>query len=334
MLLQAKQVTSGSMLHQLLRVGLIGLLSEGLLGCAPLWPHMIHSTDLRTKSGDDCATTMTTPAQFQCISASIGELEYIKYKIQTYNRGSAYFATAAGTYAGFKATRAHPNTALLKNVALGAAALVGFDQVIGSDKQMTVVDAGRGALTCLQEAALALKNAGVGEPRANAVMGRLYVAAALTTPDRIKQASVQATLLPTLVDTLKKSAIGDSNATTQFLMTMTGVIYNGLAADDAYKSATQLSDPQIAQLMQSALFDIRWETASQLGSAHPNLSKLFSDQQSAVTSLAKNLADAEKKQDDAANAIRAFEAREPQPPEQTPAQKAMQDCVTKISPPG
>jgi hypothetical protein len=288
-----------------LRLSILALAST-LSGCA-VWPSLkdeakLEPTCKRPSSGSDLQ------AAYQCIEGARKELVDVETQAGYFNRAVAYTAVAGGTYAGYEATRTHPNHSLLKHAAIGIAALAGFSQVVDADQQVSAADAGIDALDCIRTAAEAVEREDVPTFHNNAVAFRAhYAPAMMVTPagfTAAEAAGIQRLAQVRVVDLGERS--------------------------NAFERAVATAKSTVAFDTYNAVLTIREEVRRQIATKKVDPTAVYKAQQAAVNKMVGDVADKSKEQQQAV--VRVEMTLPDQNPQNTPtpgkaAQDAFHACV-------
>jgi hypothetical protein len=298
---------------------IVSLLTVSILvsGCTPIWPHLKADKDV-----ENCKEAPGQPDQinYGCIRDSIAELQEMQQRTGDYDRGLGYTAVAGGTYAAYLSSLTHPNKSLLKHTAIGLGALIGFNQVVGADKQQDILAAGITALRCVEKAAYAIDFAQKNASNPLDVQ---------TLVDRSKVAA-----------SIRYRAISDatwrsveSSIAPMISAQTTMLFHSNLKLNNAVNTAKQSAGIDVYEATSSIRDNIR----TQIVTNKPNLQQIFSDQQKQTSGLLSSIisADNDKKQNKSQlESLVGFKVDDPSGGTNPakPAQDAFSSCVTPTVP--
>lgn len=288
-----------------------------LSACAPVWTNLKQDSAL-TKVDDPnekvCLRPRGGKIPYDCIEAARDELISLQIAAGRYNKALAYTAVAGGTYAGYQASRSKPNVALLKHAAIGVAALVGLNSVVGADQQITTLDAGIAALDCVRQAADAIDTdtiaadapadveASRGAPAEKGKhvvvsqgLARIATSASTSTPVRqIRPVDADdmkvrvATLVGTTAAAARVPAGERLGGGLAALVEAKASHLNAVNAE--WNKAAVASQSKAPLLVYNAVITIRQEIRRQLMLDHVDVQALYKTQQQAVGTLIGELA--------------------------------------------
>jgi hypothetical protein len=284
----------------------LSVLATTLSACAT-WPSLKDEASL-TPACTRPVNGRVIP--YNCIEGARKELVDLETQAGYFNRGVAYAAVAGGTYAGYQASRTHPNNSLLKHAAIGLAALVGFSQVVGADQQIGAVDAGIDALDCVRKAADAIKHEDVPTLQNNAIKFRRRFALPIA-PTGFTASEVSG--IHRLADMRRLDL--DQRV-------------------DAYSISVANAQETVGFDVYNAVLTIREEVRRQITTKNVDAKAIYKAQQDAVNSLIGDMANKSKDQQQAALRLQVVTSSAlgelDDPPATTPgkaAQDAFHACV-------
>jgi|GEM_PF-3426944 len=300
----------------------VAIVSMMVGGCTPLWPTLKPDGQL---SKCEIPTPTDKSINYDCIRSAIVEMQEMLQRTGNYDRSLGYTAVAGGTYAAYLASLKNPNKSLLKHTAIGLGALIGFNQVVGADRQQDVLVAGINALRCIEKAAYAVDFAAAN-----------VSSTPVSLADLVQTSSVAAQA--------RFNAFG-SNVWSKAMPAVQPLVsaYSATVFQSQAKlvTATNSAKDHAAVDVYEAVSSIRDNVRTQLVTNKPNLKQIFDDQQKQVSGLVGGIVSADnvKKQNQQQleslvgtqldSVIVANDVSNPA----KPAQDAFATCVTPTVPP-